>query len=358
MENFAVKLKAARKMAGLSMQQLVNATNKQLSQQAISRYERGIMTPTSENLLILTRALNVKPDFFLRNTSTNIDKIAFRKMKRLSKKEEDRIKYLTIDFLERLQELESILGETTKFENPLKGFQLNSIADVEHAAEEVREKWDLGKNPIHSAISTLEYHNVDIFPLDSDAAFSGMASEPSSSIKFMVVNTNSAIKIDRLRFTLMHELGHMIMEDIEFVSNDIKEKFANRFAGAIYIPKERIIKILGEKRKNISLHELMAIKKEYGLSIQAIAYRARDLEIISSYTHQSLMKMISSMGWRKQEPQPFLGEESPTRLFRMLNKAISEEVITTSKAATLLNVSLEELNARLMNFNFYETDPS
>ena len=353
MEDFAARLKAARKIAGFTMRELANATNNQISQQAISRYEKEIMQPNPDNLLILTQALGVKIDFFLRENTSSIGKVAFRKIKRLTKKEEDRIKFKTIDFLERVKELEDIIGETEKFKNPIEGMRIENLERVEDAAEAVRKDWGLGENAIHSAVTTLENQHVDILSINSDSAFSGMASELSSPYKFMVINNNDSIKIDRLRFTIMHELGHMILP-IEHLEEKVKESFTNRFSGALYIPKSKMFDIFGKKRKSLGIHELLAVKKEYGLSVQAIIYRAKDLKIINTFTHQSLMKLISQIGWRRSEPQPFKGEEVPIRLFRIINKALNQEAISTTKAASLLNISLDELNTRLMNFNVNE----
>ncbi len=56
---FGQRLKAARVMAGFSMEGLVEKLDKRLSKSAISKYENGLMMPDSENLILLAEALNV-----------------------------------------------------------------------------------------------------------------------------------------------------------------------------------------------------------------------------------------------------------------------------------------------------------
>jgi transcriptional regulator with XRE-family HTH domain len=61
------RLKMARQMAGMSQRDLAEAAN--VSAMAISKYERDLMTPGSNVLLRLGRALDVRTGFFLRPVS-------------------------------------------------------------------------------------------------------------------------------------------------------------------------------------------------------------------------------------------------------------------------------------------------
>ena len=99
---FAQRIATARKMAGLSMDQL--ATLSGLSKNAISRYEKGVMRPDSSNLIKLSKALNVKVDYLFRKPTVELEALEFRKKARLGLKSIDSIKYRVMDRLERYLE--------------------------------------------------------------------------------------------------------------------------------------------------------------------------------------------------------------------------------------------------------------
>jgi transcriptional regulator with XRE-family HTH domain len=123
MKNFAERLKSARKMNGYSLQDLADNMAVQISKQALNKYESGVMKPDSEILSALCKALNVSSDYFNRETTFSIDEnVSFRKLKKLSAKEQEKVKQKTADFLERYFELENLLGISAPFHNPNEGF--------------------------------------------------------------------------------------------------------------------------------------------------------------------------------------------------------------------------------------------
>ena len=69
------------------------------------------MNPGGDALVALSRALGVKSEYFFRPRKASLGELEFRKKSRLGRKEEDRIKYRTLDFLERYLEIEDILAE-------------------------------------------------------------------------------------------------------------------------------------------------------------------------------------------------------------------------------------------------------
>jgi transcriptional regulator with XRE-family HTH domain len=84
--DFGNRLKSARKMSGLSMEDLVQKAGGVVTKQSISKYEKGMMKPTSDVLIRLATALGVKPEYFFRHTSIELSGIQFRKRAKLSAK--------------------------------------------------------------------------------------------------------------------------------------------------------------------------------------------------------------------------------------------------------------------------------
>ncbi len=112
---------------------------------------------------------------------------------------------------------------------------------------------------------------------------------------------------ERLRFDMAHELGHIILhnwdESTEDLSRDefnIIERQANIFASSFMLPKESFGEMVRPYATNIEFYR--ALKKKWGVSMQAMMYRARQLEIISGNQFQYMMRQVSQRGWRKHEP--------------------------------------------------------
>jgi transcriptional regulator with XRE-family HTH domain len=88
----------------------------------LHRYEKGEVIPDAEKINLLSKALNVSPDYFFRTTKVELSEIEYRKLSKMPQKEASIIKEKTKEYLSRYLELEEILGLPNEFENPLKDF--------------------------------------------------------------------------------------------------------------------------------------------------------------------------------------------------------------------------------------------
>ena len=347
MKNFSERLKSARIMKGYSLQDLADALDKRVSKQALNKYEQGLMKPDSEVLMLICNALEVRPDYFTRETSITLENVEFRKLKKLSSKESARIKEKTIDILERYFELEDILGIDQQFVNPIADIEINSYEDVERAADKMREVWELGEDPLNNVIELLEDNNIKVIEIESEPEFVGLATW--EGIKNPVVVVNSNLGLDRKRFTVLHELGHILMK-VNHLPEKEREHYCHDFAGAMLIPKKSLIKELGPSRSQIYLNELIYLKKQFGASIQAIMFRAKHLGIVSESFFKNFMIHFSMMGYKKKEPGEFKGYEKSNRFKQLIFRAVAEEIISTSKAAALDNKKLAEFRNELSEY--------
>ena len=153
---------------------------------------------------------------------------------------------------------------------------------------------------------------------------------------------------ERKRFNLAHELGHMVIAPSGGVD---EEKAAHRFAGAFLMPADALRAEIGANRSSISIGELVALKKRFGVSVQALTYRCKDLGIINQAAFGLLFKIFTERGWRTapyEEPETMLPDlEEPKRFERLCYRALAERVIGEARAAELLGISVRELDARL-----------
>ena len=334
LKEFGNRLRLARKMAGLSMEDLIKKAEGIVTKQAISKYEKGIMKPSSDVLIRLALALGVKPEYFYRHSKIELSGMQFRNKSKLPVKIIESLKQRTIDFLERYIELENILGVHEKFINPLTDLSIESLKDVENAALRLRKNWDLGLAPIANLLELLEENGIKVFEVKNIKDFDGLTASVGD-IHVIVINKD--LPPDRIRFTAAHELAHILCE---FPEDCKKEELCHAFAGAFLLPKEILERELMKKREQITLWELGEIKQLCGISMQAIVKRAHMLGIVSDFYYRNFQAMLNKKGWKKVEPVEYEGKEKAIRFKQLLHYAVSEEIITLSRGAELANMSL------------------
>lgn len=346
---FANRLRSARLLNGFSLQDLADKIDNKISRQAIFKYESGSVVPNSEMINILADALNVRPDYFSRGTAVEIGQIEFRKQSNFSSKEQKKVVEQTREYLSRYLELEMILNLESLFQNPLKDIGVILSKDqIDNASEQLREKWELGMDSICNVAELLEENGIKIISVHADGQFDGLQTLVNDKVPVIAYNSKISNKPDRIRFTLLHELGHLLLSFPDDLSASQIEKLCHQFAASMLLPKKALVQELGIKRNKISIQELGYIKKEYGISIQAIVMRALDCEIIDSGFVGKFFNYLNMMNWKIDEPISYDGVEKSKRFDQLLYRALSEEQVSTSKAAALKNMKLADFRFEFM----------
>jgi len=338
------RIKQARTAFGLSTRALAERAG--VSAMAISKYENNQSVPSSDVLLALAKALGVRTEYFFRHTQVELKEVEYRTHPDIPVKEKNKILAGAQDQVERWLELEDFLPTpwSKPFGVPVEvPARIKNYDQIEEVANAVRGAWQLGLNPIPDLIDTFESRGIKVFVAHyrGDMKFDGFAAK-ADGMPVIVINEDSPG--DRQRFTLAHELGHLVMHG-RLAKNMDEETACNRFAGAFIVPKEKVFEALGERRSWLEPQELMLLKFEFGLSMGGWTYRARDLGILPQQRMRELWQMFRANGWKEKEPGPQYGQEK-TRLFKQLvYRALAEDLIGETKAAELLGMSLSELSA-------------
>jgi Zn-dependent peptidase ImmA (M78 family)/DNA-binding XRE family transcriptional regulator len=343
------RIKSARMLAGLSLRELSVAVNGIVSHNAISKYEKGEMMPDGIVLIALSKALDVKTDYLLRPQTVKISNIEFRKKSSLTVKKTNAIKENIKDNIERYIELETFLNLENTFKNPIKDIAIQNTDDVENAVVSLLHKWDLGINALPNVIEILEDNDIKVVEIDADEKFDGLSGWANQHIPVIVLNGN--FTVERKRFTALHELGHLVLSFYtQSIGHKEEEKLCNHFAGAMMLPKETLFNDLGQKRSSISINELIYIKESYGISIQAVMARAKDLNIISNDHYiRFRIKVNQNQNLKKEIGYgEYKGTERSSRFKQLLYRATAEEIISMSKAASLSNVKLAQFRDEFM----------
>lgn len=349
---FSTRLHRARKAEGLSLRELAERVG--VSHAAIKKYEDGLAVPSSTTLLALARALNVRSEYFFRPLPVSLGQVAYRKHRALPRKRLDSITHELIEQIERRIELEELFPQP-----PVKAFaavrglprQITSLDEIEGVAERVREAWALGLNPIPDLTDTLEAHGIRVFMIDAegDRQFDGLAAQASCHGQALpVVVVARQWPGDRQRFTLAHELGHLMLKG-RLTSGMDEEAACNRFAGAFLFPRASVLQALGQRRNALEIQELALLKAAFGLSMAGILHRAEDLGIITPAYRAAQARLFRENGWHQKEPGTDYPREQAHVQEQLVFHALAEDYIGESKAAELLGMSLTDFHRhRLM----------
>ena len=335
-------LKKIRLLKNLSLKEAGKLLN--MSAPAVAKYEKGEIVPNSQKLIEFADAYKVKVIDLLKSYKMpNMSFNAFRKKQRLQGQSLELLKDIIQTEVGKYFEVLE-LNETNSKNIKFKKYICNSLEDAEEASNKFRIDYKLSNiQPISDLISILENLGIVIIQIKNENNkfddFDGL-SEIVNNIPIIVIKddiTDGA----RQRFTIAHELGHLVLD----IKNDKldEEKLCNRFASSLLMPKEAVINEFGISRNNISFFELKSFKKEYKVSIAACIYRLKDLNIISEYLYKNLNIFMSKEFGKKNEPI-VIEAESSDQFERIVRRLEIDNIISLNKACELLGESVNEYN--------------
>jgi Zn-dependent peptidase ImmA (M78 family)/DNA-binding XRE family transcriptional regulator len=337
------RIQRARKALGLSLRDLGEQIT--LSHAAIKKYEDNEVTPSSDILIKLAKALNVRVEYFFRLEHFTLENIHYRKHTDMPDRHLEEITAKILDQIERRVELENLFPTLPVQPFSVKNLpkKIHHMDEVEKLADQIRDQWSLGFDPIPDLIDMFEERGIKIVEIDNEQypKIDGLYAEVNRMPVIVIGNHRPG---DRQRFTLAHELGHLLLDNRLAPKMDI-ESCCNRFAGAFLLPKQSLINVFGEHRNFIEPRELSLLKQEFGIGMTCILHRAEETGIISSSLYRQLRAEFNARGWVKKEPGEQYPKERMHIFEQMIFHALAEEYIGESKAAELMNISLESFRS-------------
>jgi len=349
---FGDRLKLARKRAGHSLRALSGALGGEISAQAIGKYERGEMMPSSTVLLALTKVLGVTPEFLLSDQVEQLEAVEFRKLSATSARDRAIVEAEVVDRLQRYLAIEEILSiDSGEWPAPKCGGQsIGKDDECETLADNLRAEWKLGIDPIPNMTELLEDRGIKVLILQLPKKVSGLTclvSRPHKKAKVPIIVVNKSHNLERRRHTLAHELFHRLIKDDSPVNH---EKASAIFAGAFLVAKNHLEREIGQDRKALSFQELIDLKRMYRVSAASLLIRLKQVGIVEESTVIYAFQTFAR-AWRREEPDPLEDEgdeqkyEYPQRFERLCYRALAEKLISPAKAGELLQRPLAEIEA-------------
>ena len=350
LEIFAQRLKQARILKKISMDQLVESIGNLVSKQAISKYESAKMKPNSTILIALATALDVDVEYFFRPFTFDVNQfqVSFRKKSDTSAKDVNALKVQIQDQIERYLEVEELLGKPIETVQCSEGDVISSAEQMRQLACDVRSNWNLGEDAIANVQDILESKGIKVISTEAPNGFDGVSGIVNG--KDFIVILNSALDhVERRRFTGMHELGHLLYNNRfnpELTQRE-KENLCNSFASEMLLPSATIKRIFkpGEK---ISTSELKQLQMVYGISIDAIMHKLHEIGIVSDSKYKFYNIRKRQNPTLRQFVEASCYKENLTKKFEtMVYAAAAKDLISTSKAASLLHSSIGTVRKHL-----------
>ncbi len=352
----ADRIKLARRKAGFSLRDLSNAMGGRVTAQAIGKYERGEDIPGSGVLMALAKGLGVSLNYLLDAHGIELSGVEFRTKANTTAKERAQVETEVLEWIERYLQIELILDlDSAKWQCPVPcPAQLCGVSDAEKLAEDVREEWNLGLDPIPNMTELLEEKGLKVLTVTLPQRVSGftcLVGRGDGEPALPVIVVNDQFSLERRRLTLAHELAHRLI-DPDCLSEKEEEKAATLFAGAFLVPREHLLREAGKQRNAFGYNEIIDLKCLYRVSGVALLMRLRQLGIISESTLVYAFQSIAR-GWRTQEPEELEKpdergrRERAWRFERLCYRALAEGLISLSKAAELLRLPASEVEVGL-----------
>lgn len=198
---------------------------------------------------------------------------------------------------------------------PLKRPVAALVEDPSAVAMQTRQAWQLPPGPIANVTRVLEAAGIIIVARDlHTSGQDAVSSWPADEHEPPIIVVRNDLPTDRWRFTLAHELGHLLMHGwVE----DGQEEQANEFASEFLAPAAAVTDdLVGLRTRDFD--RLLDLKQKWGMSVAALIRRAFMLELISERQYREFHVRLNQMRWRRVEPGT-LPPEQPTILNRVMD---------------------------------------
>ncbi|MCP4631037.1 MAG: ImmA/IrrE family metallo-endopeptidase [bacterium] len=327
-----------RQARGMSQTRLAAAVA--LTQGHLSKIEHGATEPSGDVVAKLANALKFPRSFFHQSARVYglpLSVHAFRKKQSVGKKALDRV---NAEINIRILHLRKLL-QSLEFEgkHPLPRLDLDEFGNVEKIANLVRRTWYIPNGPLKNLTAALELAGVLVILCDfRGVSIDGLTMAVPDLPPCIFVNKDQPA--DRMRFSLAHELGHLVMHHAPSAE---MEQEANQFASALLMPRSDI---RGSFRGKITLFRLMQQKPVWRVSIQSLLMRAKDIGAITPNQSRYLWTQISQKGMRNREPpQLDFPPEKPTILPEIFKYHFESLGYNINELSNILHIYPQALSA-------------
>jgi len=296
-------LTLAREAKGYTQKDLADQVG--CNQSRLSRIEAGELMPQESDIQNLVRVLGQSRDFFFQQGETMPASVSFyRKTQTLPLK---MLRQCNAQMNIRRLEIEQKVGSAKLEKRELPYLPPEKNGGAKAVAQIVRQKWGIKNGAVRHFTQLVESTGCVIVDyLFPSTKLDGLCIRAAE--KPPIIFLNKDLPKSRRRLSLAHEIGHLIMHT---EPHENVEEQAWEFAEEFLMPAAEI----EQQFDGLNLDKLGQLKKEWGISMQAILYRAKKLGKIGESYNRFLWMQIGKCGYRVNEPfEDTIPDEKPTEL--------------------------------------------
>lgn len=325
------RLELARRRRGKTKKVLAEEIG--ISQRALSAIAAGTSVPSVATVERLVEVLQFPHAFFLRDDvdAPAPEAVSFRALSRMTARQRDKAigaSALAIELADWI---------SARFSLPTPKVPRLRDEDPAVAAERVRRAWGLGAGRIPNMVHLLESKGVRVFSLVEDAREVDAYSFWRGSEPWVFLNTTKTA--ERSRMDAAHELGHLVLHYWGGPQGQVAEREAQAFAAEFLMPRRSV---LSDMPPNATVPQIIAGRARWNVSAMSLAYRLRQLNMLSEWQSRSAYIELGERGYRSGEPGGIKRETSLV-FKKVLSELRSQEVRLAALAADL-DVQLADLN--------------
>ena len=332
----------ARNARGLTQAEFSKQAN--IGQGTQSKYETGLALPPEEYVDEASRVLNYPKSFFYHSGRPyGFPPFHFRKRKKLSSKALDKV---VAEMNVRRMHISRLLvaneSQPHQFIPEIDRDEYRGLsrgaASIEEIAAHLREIWSVPSGPIENMVDLLESRGAIVIPCNFGTDLLDAMSQRIDGMPVLFF-VNVDAPADRLRHTLAHELGHMVLHTLALSDDYAMEDEADSFAGAFLLPAKEIKPQL----RRFDLRQLANLKTYWKVSMAALAVRADRLNLITPHQKKMFWIEMGKLGYRKREPnEP--PHEAPKSILKMIRFHMENLQYSQADLAAMLDIYPDEFN--------------
>lgn len=339
------RITEAREARAMSMEDLAEDVG--ITRQSVSKYERGIVSPSPETLQAISFSLGFPPEFFYKaekNSNAGSSPLFFRSKSNIAKKIKNACKY-QVKWTDEIKKQLEVYVDFVQRDIPTIDIDYEDLTfeDIEELALTIRKDWQLNDDPISDLIGLLENRGVIVtqFAENNFCAFKGIDAFSCwrDGTPYILYHATQKSAV-RTRFSILHELGHLIMHSSIAEDDSIKKEIvdladmqADRFAAAFLLPATSFPKDI----RSTSLASLEIVKRKWGAAMSTIIKRCETLEVLTENQINYLKRQMTTQKyWYKEPLDDVLTVADPEMMRDAIYLLLDNKIITK---AAFINAS-------------------
>jgi Zn-dependent peptidase ImmA (M78 family)/DNA-binding XRE family transcriptional regulator len=322
-------LSLARAAKGFTQSELAKAAG--VTQALISKLEAGLtVDPSGETLTALASALRVPVAFLVSDERPHgLPQFHYRKRAKLGRKALDTVEaQMNVRRIHAAKLFKAYEPDADRF----PAIDLENLGwTPQKAAQHMRGLWMLPRGPIDNLTEAIESNGAVVVQIEFGTTLLDAMSFRIPGIPPLIF-MNKDMPGERYRFTLAHELAHLLLHNQPETDEDMEAQ-ADEFASEFLMPAKEIRPYLTSP----SLGSLARVKPYWKVSIKALCVQCIKLKLITPNQFTGLMVNYSKARYGKLgEPFPIPVEQASS-----LSSAISYHMRT-------LGYSVDDMASLLM----------